>query len=39
MLELLFGTWTGILSLAVLVVSVAIVGCLFYMFFIKPPKQ
>ncbi|MDZ7661591.1 DUF3149 domain-containing protein [Thiohalophilus sp.] len=39
MLELLFGTWTGILSLSVLVISVAIVGYLFYVFFIRPPKQ
>lgn len=39
MLELLFGTWTGVLSLGVLVVSVAIIGYLFYVFFIRPPKQ
>ncbi|MDR9436515.1 DUF3149 domain-containing protein [Thiohalophilus sp.] len=39
MLELLFGTWTGILSLSVLVISVAIIVYLFYVFFIRPPKQ
>lgn len=39
MLDLLFGTWTGILSLGVLVISVAIIGYLFYMFFIRPPKE
>lgn len=38
MLARLFGTWTGILSLAVLIVSVAIIGSLFYMFFIQPPE-
>lgn len=39
MLDLLFGSWTGILSLTVLIVSVMIIGYLFYMFFIKPPKD
>ena len=39
MLDLLFGTWTGVLSLGVLIVSVAIIGYLFYVFFIRPPKQ
>ncbi len=39
MLGLLFGTWIGTLSLAVLILSVAIIGDLFYMFFIKPPTQ
>ncbi|MDY6978642.1 MAG: DUF3149 domain-containing protein [Pseudomonadota bacterium] len=39
MLDLLFGTWTGILSLGVLVISVVIIVYLFYMFFIRPPKE
>ncbi|TDY03942.1 hypothetical protein EDC23_0313 [Thiohalophilus thiocyanatoxydans] len=39
MLDLLFGSWTGILSLGVLIVSVAIIGYLFYMFFFRPPKK
>jgi len=39
MLDLLLGTWTSILSLAVLIVSVAIIGYLFYMFFLRPPKE
>lgn len=39
MLELLFGTWTGVLSLIVLVVSIVIIGYLFYMFFVKAPKD
>jgi hypothetical protein len=39
MMELLFGTWTGVLSLIVLVVSIVIIGYLFYMFFVKPPQD
>jgi hypothetical protein len=39
MLEMLFGTWTGILSLAVVVVSIVIIGYLFYKLFIKPPQE
>jgi len=39
MLDLLFGTWTGILSLGVLIVSVAIIAYLFYVFFFRPPKE
>ena len=39
MLDLLFGTWTGILSLGVVVVSIVIIVFLFYKFFIKPPSE
>jgi len=39
MLDLLFGTWTGILSLGVLIVSVAIIAYLFYVFFFGHPKS
>ena len=39
MLSMLLGTWAGILSLVVLIVSVLIIGYLFYMLFIKPPKE
>lgn len=39
MLDLLLGTWTGILSLVVLIVSIIIIGYLFYMFFIRPPEK
>lgn len=39
MLDILFGSWTGILSLGVLVVSTIIIGFFFYKFLINPPKE
>ncbi len=39
MMEMLFGTWTGILSLGVVVVSIIIIVYLFYMLFFKQPKE
>jgi hypothetical protein len=39
MLEILFGTWTGILSLAVIVISALIIAVVFYTLFVSPPKE
>lgn len=39
MLDILFGSWTGILSLLVLIVSTLIIGFFFYKFLVNPPKQ
>lgn len=39
MLDVLFGTWSGILSLGILLVSIAIIGYLFYLLFFRQSKE